>query len=299
MLILGDIKRSLLLVLMLFLFSACSTTGDVREEAGGPRKYKEISLHFIDVGKGDSTLINLPDGGRMLIDAGSPAAGPDLAKYLRSVGVRRIDHLVFTHPHDDHIGGVFNIMSDFEVGRIYDNGFSNFESTIFGDYLESVRSDLSGYRILQAGERLSFGELRIDVMNPMLPPVGRHNDDSIVLSLQYGDIRVLLSGDMGVLGEKRLLKTGVDLKSHVLKVGHHGADDACSEEFLAASAPQAAVITVSEINRYARPEQGALDRLEAAGIKVYRTDRNGHIVMRTDGRSFSLKTERPFNGDNK
>jgi competence protein ComEC len=291
--------RIISLITFCIFFASCSTTGPALIETEAPKTYKKISIHFIDVGQGDSTLVELPDGGNMLIDAGSPAAGPGLVKYLRSAGIKHIDHLVFTHPHDDHIGGVFNILSEFEVGKFYDNGFSNFGSTIYGDYLKSVRGDLVKYKVLQAGEKLSFGELGIEVLNPLLPPTGDLNDDSIVLRLHYGDVRVLIPGDMGNIGERRLLSTGTELKSHVLKVGHHGADDACSEEFLAATAPKAAVITVSAVDKYARPENGALGRLEDAGIKVYRTDRNGHIVLKTDGVVFSMHTERSLNGEMK
>lgn len=289
--------RLTLLIIASVFFMACSTTDHIRVGTDDPKTYREITLYFIDVGKGDSTLINLPDGKNILVDAGSPAAGPGLVKYLRSIGTRRIDHLIFTHPHDDHIGGVFNIISEFEVGSFYDNGISNFQSAIYRDYLKSVRSDLAKYRILQAGEQLSFGELKIEVINPLLPPTGNLNDDSIVLRLHYGDVRVLLSGDMGKVGEKRLLNIGTELSSHVLKVGHHGADNACSEEFLTAVGPQAAVITISAVNEHARPAQGILNRLERAGVKIYRTDRNGHIILKTDGKVFSLHPSKSFNGD--
>jgi len=260
-----------------------------------------LELHFIDVEEGDATFIKLPREGNknILVDAGGPAAGPGLVKYLKSIGTKRIDHLILTHTHDDHIGGVFNVLSEFEVGNFHDNGFSNFGSTIYGDYLKSIRSDLSKYRILQAGEQLSFEELKIEVINPVLPPTGSLNEDSIVLRLRYGEIAILLAGDMGKIGERRLLNIGTELSSHVLKVGHHGADNASSEEFLAAAKPQAAVITVSAVSDYERPEQGTLNRLERAGVKIYRTDRNGHIILKTDGKVFSLHTEKALNGDTK
>lgn len=248
-----------------------------------------LELHVIDVGMGDSILIAFPDGTHMLVDAGGPGAGPGLIEYLRDAGLERIDRLLITHPHDDHIGGMADLLSAFEVGIVYDNGFSNFNRELYGD----VRKDLSGYRVLQAGERLSFGKVNIDVINPLLPPTGIQNEDSIVLRVRYGEIALLLAGDIGMTGEKRLLESGTELKSHLLKVGHHGAENACSEEFLAAVGPRAAVITVGEDNEYGRPRQVVLKRLEAAGIKVYRTDLNGHIVLKTDGKIFSLQTERP------
>lgn len=291
--------RIIPLIIACIFFVACSTTKPARIDTANLKTYKEISIHFIDVGEGDSTLINLPDGKNILIDAGSPAAGPGLVKYLRSIGARRIDHLIFTHPHDDHIGGVFDILSEFEVGNFYDNGSSNFSSPVYGDYIKSVRSDLVKYRILQAGEQLSFEDLKIEVINPLLPLTGDLNEDSIVLRVRYGEIAILFAGDMGKSGERRLLNTGAELKSHVLKVGHHGADNTCSEEFLDAAGPQAAVISASAVNKYTQPGKRTLDRLERAGVEIYRTDRNGHIILKTDGKVFSLHTENALNGDRK
>ena len=90
-----------------------------------------LVLHFVDAGGGDSIFIRLPDGKSILLDAGSPDAGPGLVEYLRSIGAKRIDHLIFTHPHDDHVGGLFSVLSEFEVGKFYDNGSDNFRSDIY------------------------------------------------------------------------------------------------------------------------------------------------------------------------
>lgn len=258
-----------------------------------------LELHFIDVGMGDSMLIDLPDGSNILVDAGGPESGPGLVRYLKGEGVERIDRLIFTHPHDDHIGGIFNLLSEFKVGVFYDNGFSNFKSTIYGPYLKHVRNDLSKYRVLQAGETLSFGGVNIEVINPLLPPAGKLNADSIVLRVCYGDVSVLLAGDIGVSSERRLLYSGIELKSDVLKVGHHGSEKASSEAFLAAVGARAAVINAGADNKYARPRQETLKRLEAAGMKIYRTDQDGHVVLKTDGKEFSLHTEKTLNGESK
>ena len=276
------------LIFILMLFPSVIFAGD-----------NGLELHFIDVEGGDSIFISLPDGKNILVDAGSPAAGPGLVKYLRSIGTRRIDHLIFTHPHDDHIGGLFNVLSEFEVGNFYDNGFSDFDNPVFGDYIKLVRKGHSKYSVLQAGESLSFGGVKIDVINPLLPPTGNLNEDSIVLRVHYGGIAILLTGDIGAIGERRLLNTSTELKSDVLKVGHHGADNASSAAFLSAVRPQAAVITVSATNKYARPRPETLNRLKAAGIKIFRTDLDGHIVLKTDGKVFSLHTEKSLNGDRK
>ena len=276
-------RRSFLFIVVLMVFLALSPSFAFAEDA-------LLELHFIDVAGGDSTFIKLPDNENILVDAGDFAAGQERVKYLRSIGAGRIDHLIFTHPHDDHIGGAFNIFSEFEIGNVYDNGSNDPRNPVFGDYIDLVRKDLSRYRVLRAGELLSFGEVKIEVINPMLPLTGRLNEDSIVLRVRYGDVRILLTGDMGKVGERRLMNTETELKSDVLKAGHHGSDDASSKEFLAAVGPRAAVITASKGNIYGRPGKAALNRFAKAGIKLYRTDLDGHVILKTDGKVFSLHT---------
>jgi len=253
---------------------------------------QELSIHFIDVGLGDSTLIVLPSGENVLVDTGGPAAVPEFISYLKKIGIKKIDHLILTHPHDDHIGGIFNLLAELRVDHFYDNGFSNFQSDLFVDYVKAVRSNLSNYSILQAGENLILGELMIEVLNPLLPPTGSLNDDSIMLRVKYGEMRILLAADVGYAGERRLLAAGRALKSQILKVAHHGEGDACSPDFLKTVSPEVGIISVSTINKYARPHPELLQRLRNAGIKVYQTDASGTITLRTDGRTYTVETEK-------
>jgi competence protein ComEC len=251
-----------------------------------------LTVHFIDVGQGDASFIELPDGKNILIDTGSPAAGPKLVDYLRSLKIKKINNLILTHPHDDHIGGIFSLLSVFEIDKLYDNGFSNFDSTVYFDYVTAVRKNLSKYTILQAGESLTLHDTRIDVLNPLLPPTGHLNNDSIVLRLIYKDIKILFAGDVSTPGELRLLKVTSNLQSQVLKAAHHGENDALSEAFLKTVRPEAAIVSAALINRYARPHQSVIKRLSERNIKTFRTDLHGHIVLKTDGRTFSITTEK-------
>ena len=277
---------AVLLTLISLILSPSVFAGSSRNADGN------LIIHFIDVGQGDASFIELPDGNNILIDAGSPAAGPKVAEYLRSLHITKINALILTHPHDDHIGGIFSLLSEFEIDKLYDNGFSNFNSSIYFDYVTAVRRNLSKYTILQAGESLNFHDTRIDVLNPMLPPTGNLNNDSIVLRLIYKDIGVLFAGDVSTPGESRLLKVHSDLKSQVLKAAHHGDNDALTEEFLEAVGPEAAILSAALINRYARPHQSVIDRLSQRNIKTFRTDFHGHIVLKTNGRTFSVATEK-------
>jgi len=253
---------------------------------------QEVSIHFLDVGLGDSTLIVLPSGENVLVDTGGPAAAPEFISHLKKIGIKKIDHLILTHPHDDHIGGIFNLLAEFRAGHFYDNGFSNFQSDLFVDYVKAVRSNLSNYSILQAGEKIVLGEITIEVLNPLLPPTGSLNNDSIMLRVIYGEMRILLAGDVGYAGERRLLTAGTAMMSQILKVAHHGEKDACSPDFLKTVSPEVGIISVSTINKYARPHPELLQRLRNAGIKVYQTDTRGTITLRTDGRTYTVETEK-------
>lgn len=272
-------------VFIIVFFTACASLSPLY-------KAKDtLSVHFIDVGLGDSIFIDMPSGKNMLVDAGDKAAGPRVAAYLKSIGVKNIDHLILTHQDDDHIGGMFDILSEFEVGHYYDNGLGNLRSTFYGDYIFSVRNDLSRYTILQKGESLSFGDVHFEVLNPFLPPTGNQNNDSIVFRLIYGDTRMLFTADMGQNVEKMLLAHGTDLSSQILKVGHHGENDASSKDFLHSVGPEVAIISVSTINIYGRPHRDVLGRIEETGAQLYRTDQHGNVVLRTDGATYSITTD--------
>ena len=250
-----------------------------------------LEIHFIDVGLGDCTLIKLPSGANILIDTGSPASAPAVVQYLRSLRIEKIDHLILTHPHDDHIGGISGIADSFPTGKFYDNGTNNMHAIDEG-YLAIVRSDTDRYEVLYAGESLVFDNIKFDILNPPSPPAGDPNNDSIVIRLRYNKFALLLAGDIGFKGEKRILSLDVPLKSQVLKIAHHGENDSTSAEFLQRVGPEAAIITVSRINEYSRPHRQVLKRLHDGGAKIYRSDVNGNIILRTDGNSFSVKTEK-------
>ncbi|UCD36227.1 MAG: MBL fold metallo-hydrolase [Nitrospiraceae bacterium] len=281
----------LLTIIPLFL-SGCIPTGSEIKTSPHSSVRKEIIIHFIDVGQGDSTFIQLDNGDSVLIDAGSPAGGMEVVRYLKDQGVKEIGHLIFTHAHNDHIGGISGVPSSLDVLNYYDNGLSNFSSDLFVDYLTAIRENPVNYHVLQAGDVLHAGNAVIEVLNPALPPAGNINEDSIVLRLSFGDMRILFAGDMAERGEKRLLDMGTELASAILRVGHHGENDASSEQFLKSVRPEAAVISVGAHNEYGRPHPDLLDRLEKAMVQVYRTDRDGSIVLRTDGLSYSIRTER-------
>ncbi len=255
-----------------------------------------LKVHFIDVGQGDCTLVQTPDGRSILIDAGDEGSGDTVVSYLRDKGVGRIDLLVITHPHSDHIGGLPRVLDEFGVSRVLDAGYPHGSQT-YKDILGIIESRRIDYKVIQdfrkpeAGTQVSF-----DVLWPPADyQVGREselNNGSIVLRLKYGSVSVLLTGDIQDEAEGTLLADRQDLQSTILKVAHHGSEYSTSNEFLQVVKPDFAVISVGQGNDYGHPAKDTLDRLIAAGAKVFRTDENGSVVFTSDGTNVQVDTER-------
>ena len=284
------LNKIIALVIASVFFHACSVSNNAYTGPSPHKTDSEAAVHFINVGQGDSALIALPDGENILIDAGGPAAGSVIAGYLKSNGINRIHHLVLTHPHDDHIGGVFSILSELEVDNVYDNGLGHVRGPVYRRYITSVRGNFSGYNVLRAGESLVFDKAKLEVLTPMAPFFGIPNEDSIAMRLIYGKIKIFFGADLGARGEKRLVDADKDLRSHVLKVGHHGDRDSCSVDFLSKVLPETAVISVGRGNKYGRPHRELLKRLGDIGAGIFRTDMNGHVILKTDGDTYSVHT---------
>jgi competence protein ComEC len=254
---------------------------------------ENLTAHFLDVGQGDSILLQF-DEKNVLIDGGTQDMGPRVETYLRNHGVSSLDLLVSTHPHEDHIGGLITILKDFPVKQVLYSGQPH-SSQNYENFLTLVDQKNISYNVAQRGQKINLDpNLKIEVLSP---PKTLFQDDlnqnSIVLKVTYNKVSFLFMGDAGFEAENSLISLGYDLKSDVLKVGHHGSSSASSSAFLAKVKPAISIIEVGAGNDYGHPTKKTLKALQSTGSKIYRTDTNGSIVITTDGLSYSLITQKP------
>ncbi|KAF5036077.1 Lamin Tail Domain protein [anaerobic digester metagenome] len=248
-----------------------------------------LRVSVLDVGQGDSILVQLPAGKTMLVDAGDTDAGDTVVSALRSRGVASIDAAVASHAHADHIGGYATVLSQFPVAHFFDSGYPS-TSLTYERLLTTIDEKNIRFSTPTAGQTIDLDPaVRIDVLSPDGTPSTEIHDDMLVLRVTYGSVSFLLAGDMPEDLETRIASS---LKpTTVLKVGHHGSHSSTSTAFLNAIRPEVAIISVGAGNSYGHPTSQALGRLQAVGAKVYRTDREGTVTVSTDGNTYAVTTE--------
>ena len=255
----------------------------------GTAAYADLDVYFLDVGEGDAAIV-VCDGEAMLIDGGDPDDSRLVYTYLKDVlGIKTINCIIATHPHSDHIGGIPGAMNACWVEKIYSPVTSD-DTPAFTD-LEKY-AELQGIAVEPAPVNTTFflGQCRIKVLGPQRSDYEDMNDMSIVVKLIYGDTSFLFMGDAESAAETDLLETGFDLKSDVLKVGHHGSSFSTGTAFLKAVSPEYSVISTGAGNKNNHPSKWVLDRLR--NTTVYRTDELGHIICHSDGKKLTFTFER-------
>ena len=287
---------SIAFLLFLLLTSGCTGLPALTTPSHQAANNGDLRVYFLDVGQGDSSLILFHDKA-VLIDAGEIDQGSRVVADLRSLGVHRIDLLVASHPHSDHIGGMQDVLAAFPVGEVLDSGMPS-TSALYEHFLETVDMKNIPYIVADGGRTVDLDPaLQVLVLSPPKDRIGEDlNTNSIVLRMSYGNVSFLFTGDAGNAAESPLMKTGYPLQSTVLKVAHHGSSDASSREFIARVRPEVAVISVGKDNPYGHPHQETLDTLAALVPSLYRTDRDGTILIRSDGTSYSVTTENGTGG---
>lgn len=258
------------------------------------RPAEMLISHFIDVGQGDSEFIELPNGETMLIDAGVYDTGAVVANYIKNLGYTRIDYLVATHPHSDHIGGIRTVLNQFEVGNVY-MPKAEANSYTYEKLLTAIKNKGLKIKNTKAGMNIlksDAHDLSIDALAPKSTSYDSLNDYSIVIRISYKQRNFLYMGDAEALSEGEILKKYPDLKADVIKVGHHGSNTSSSQAFVDAVNAEYAVFSLGKDNNYHHPHKKIVDRWKKAGVTMYRTDEKGTIIISSDGTELKVSTEK-------
>ena len=249
-----------------------------------------FEIHFMDVGEADAALI-LCDGAAMLIDGGNSDDSRLMYSYLEQRQINHLEYIICTHAHEDHVGGLAGALNYATVGKAYCST-AEFDSHAFESFQKYLERQGVSIEVPLAGETFLLGSAEVKILGPVCPSENLNNM-SIVVWIQYGETSFLFAGDAEWEEEQDILWSDQELKSTVLKVGHHGSDTATSEAWLEAIGPEYAVISVGADNTYGHPHQSVLDRLQKARVPIYRTDELGHIICRSDGVKVVFETEKP------
>jgi len=270
-----------------------------------PKITGNLEVRFLDVGQGDSIFVRFPNGNTALIDGGGLQGSEfDVGKNIISpallrMGIYSVDYLFLTHPHYDHYAGLASIAENFHPKILYTNGLASpsEEKEYWSAFLDQInKSGALVYNVYQEGAEpallLREGDVNINVY--VLPEniISDYdlNDSSLVTHIVYKQKSILLTGDLTKKGEQEMMHAKFDLKSNVLKVGHHGSDTSSGQDFLEYVDPDYAVITVGENNRYGMPDEAVLSRLNQEGAKIYRTDLDGMVTLKTNGDDIDVES---------
>ena len=274
------IIESIIAIVILALISIFGTENEIlnqlnrKEEVSSTSTSSNLEAYFIDVGQADSILIK-NNNEAMLIDAGNNEDGEDVVKFIKEKGINKLNYVVGTHPHEDHIGGLDDVInSDIEIENVLMPKIQTNTKT-FEDVLDAISN--KGLKITEPkkGDTFQIGEASCEIMTDSIINEKNLNLSSITIRLQFGNNSMLLMGDSEVENEK----TRTWPKTDVLKVGHHGSKTSSSNEFIKEISPKYAVIGVGKNNKFGHPNNGVLERLNNYGTKIYRTDEDGEISI--------------------
>ena len=298
-------KKLLVILLILFLLTGCSLSDKLATvpNTGAPTANPDtLQVHFIDVGQADCALLEY-EGGAVLIDGGNTEDSSRVVSYLEKQGISRLDLVVASHAHEDHVGGLAGVLAVYETGAVW-SPTTTHASGCFDDFLYYADQQGLTVRIPQPGDTLAVGDdLTLTVLGPT-QSYADPNDTSIILLAEFGENRFLFTGDVETGAENDMLEhwgSSFDWGVDVLKVGHHGSDTSTGYRFLNQVMPAHAVISVGEGNSYGHPGESTLSRLRDAGCVVYRTDELGTVIATADGSTVTFtwgeQTAKPQGAD--
>ncbi|MFN2340272.1 MAG: MBL fold metallo-hydrolase, partial [Halanaerobium sp.] len=254
---------------------------------------ENLKIHFIDVGQGDSVLIEEAAGKNILIDGGDRAdrIAAEIINYLKDQNVKKLDYIISTHPHADHIGGLVDIINSFEVGTVLDSGKIHTSKT-YENYLIKIDQENLNFETPRRGEKLQIGESTLHFLHPTEPVAAYDlNNSSLVFLLEYGQHKFLFTGDVEKEVEADLLQENPELRVDLIKVPHHGSKTSSYSEWIKSLKPEVAVIQVGD-NHYGHPALEVIELYQSQGARVYRNDLNGNIVLTADGKNYTVKVDR-------
>jgi competence protein ComEC len=280
----GKGRIFLLFLLSILLASTLPFSSMKRDHTAVWADETEVTVHFIDVGQGDSILIDTSELD-VLVDGGTQASGSTLLGYLSNLNIARIHLMVATHMDADHIGGLITVLaSTIQVDTVLSNGMAGSTAT-YASFINLAQTHTMA--AVHRGQTYTLtSATNLTILNPTQPlEFADQNDNSVVMKLQVGDASFFLAGDAEADAEQSMLGAGLDLQSDVLKVGHHGSRYATTDQFLGNVSPSCAIISAGKDNPYGHPHPETIQRLLSYGVTVYGTFQSGTIVAATDGTS--------------
>ncbi len=266
------------------------TLGDFTDNATGDENKNGFSVHFIDVGQGDCTLV-VCDGKYLLVDAGENGHETEIINYLRSMKVEKLDYIIATHQHSDHIGGIPEVLEEFEADNIIMPRLTKEQTptnSTYKAFLTALQNSDAKIISAKPGLKYSLNDAEFEILGPVTNDCEDINSMSAVTKITYGETSFLITGDAEKDEELEIIDNGSDLDCDVLRVGHHGSSTSSSKEFLEAVTPEICVISCGINNDYGHPHDKVMNRLDNYTDEIYRTDICGSIVMKSDGENIEI-----------
>lgn len=273
----------LIAVLLLSVLLTCACQSPSTDNANLAQN--KIEVYYINVGQADSALI-LCEGASLLIDGGNTEDADDIIKFIKQKGITTLNIVIASHAHEDHVGGLAQIIKQFDVGAVL-SPVESYSSACFNDFKE-IASKKGSFTVCNNNYSFSIGSAIGKILWPEAIDLSNTNNTSLVVKLTYKDVSFLFTGDIERDAESKLVATGADLSANVLKVAHHGSDSSSSYLFLRSVLPQYAIISCGKNNAYNHPHKQTLDILSQAEIKTYRTDELGTIFVSSDGKNITV-----------